>query len=568
VKDSKVDKTLKILLVPASLFAVFMGLLAFSSPPYAQAADLSKFKAGNIMSDSVMTNKSSMNVSQIQSFLNSKVSCDTNGTRPASEYGRSDLTHAQYAALRGWHGPPYNCLNIFTEGGRSAAQIIYDAAQQYGINPQSLIVLLQKEQGLVTDTWPLNSQYRGATGYGCPDTAPCDAEYYGFTNQVNMAARHFSYIIKGTWGSGYHVGNNSILYNPNYACGSSNVYVENRTTQALYLYTPYQPNAAALASGYGQGDGCSAHGNRNFFAYFTDWFGPTTGPDYHATWVSQSAYPTLNPAEGTTWYITYKNTGRVSWYDNTNTPVRMATYNPINHPSLFADDWGPDNNRPGRTFDKVYKADGSAYATTPHEVKSGESVRFAVKIKIPENHPKGEYYEYLRIIQEASDEPLIATSHNNVWATINVREANVATFQSQSNYPTVKQGSSSEAYFTFKNTGNIAWHDSESAQPGIKPVVLAATSPINRNSAFNSQFISSSRPAIKFDKVYKADGKTLADNQHVAQPGEIVKFSFKFTAPQSTAAGTYREYFQPILEGGNPWDMGGMVWLDVKVEKN
>lgn len=80
---------------------------------------------------------------------------------------------------------------IYSEGGRSAAQIIYDAAQQHQINPQVLIVLLQKEQGLVTDTWPLNIQYRSATGYGCPDTAACDSQYYGLTNQLNWAAKMF-----------------------------------------------------------------------------------------------------------------------------------------------------------------------------------------------------------------------------------------------------------------------------------------------------------------------------------------------------------------------------------------
>src|SRR5699024_1304734 len=43
--------------------------------------------------------------------------------------------------------------------------------------------------------------------------------------------------------------------------------------------TPYQPNKAALAAGYGIGDACSAYGNRNFYNYYTDWFGPTHGGD-------------------------------------------------------------------------------------------------------------------------------------------------------------------------------------------------------------------------------------------------------------------------------------------------
>ena len=57
------------------------------------------------------------------------------------------------------------------------------------------------------------------------------------------------------------------------------VYIQNQATAGLYNYTPYRPNQAALDAGYGTGDSCSAYGNRNFWLYFTDWFGSTQ----HAT---------------------------------------------------------------------------------------------------------------------------------------------------------------------------------------------------------------------------------------------------------------------------------------------
>ena len=53
------------------------------------------------------------------------------------------------------------------------------------------------------------------------------------------------------------------------------VYVKNLATSALYRYTPYQPNEGALAAGYGTAP-CGAYGNRNFYAYFEDWFGGVT----------------------------------------------------------------------------------------------------------------------------------------------------------------------------------------------------------------------------------------------------------------------------------------------------
>jgi hypothetical protein len=234
---------------------------------------ISGWNAGNIISDYVMTNKSSLSTSDIQGFLNNKVpNCDTWGEQ-TSEFGGG--TRRQWAEARGY-SPPYTCLRDYSQSGKSAAQIIRDASYEFSINPQVLIVLLQKEQGLVTDTWPISTQYRSATGYGCPDTAACDSDYYGFTNQVRWAARMFRAILDDspTWYTPYELGNNFIRYSPDSSCGGSNVYIQNRSTQALYNYTPYQPNQGALDAGWGTAH-CGAYGNRNFYLYFTSWFGST-----------------------------------------------------------------------------------------------------------------------------------------------------------------------------------------------------------------------------------------------------------------------------------------------------
>jgi uncharacterized protein with LGFP repeats len=62
----------------------------------------------------------------------------------------------------------------------------------------------------------------------------------------------------------------------NQRCGTRTVTIANAATAGLYNYTPYVPNAAALQAGYGTGDSCSSYGNRNFWAYMTDWFGGPT----------------------------------------------------------------------------------------------------------------------------------------------------------------------------------------------------------------------------------------------------------------------------------------------------
>lgn len=269
IVKTRTTRNLSILAAATALLGL-LGVLIFTHPTSAISA--TSFTPGRIIDDAVFTNSNSMNPSQIQAFLNSKVTtCDTWGTQP-SEYGGG--TRAQWGAANGVPAP-YVCLRNYVENNKSAAQIIYEAGQFYRINPQVLIVLLQKEQGLVTDAWPLPKQFQKATGYGCPDTAPCNTLYYGFTNQVHLAAKMFRAIMNDSPEryNPYVLGNNYIRWNPNAACGGTVVNIQNRATQALYNYTPYQPNQAALNAGYGTGDSCSAYGNRNFYLYFNDWFG-------------------------------------------------------------------------------------------------------------------------------------------------------------------------------------------------------------------------------------------------------------------------------------------------------
>jgi uncharacterized protein YjdB len=134
--------------------------------------------------------------------------------------------------------------------------------------------LIQKETGLITDPIPNSWDYQRTAGYGCPDTAACSEKYYGFKNQIRNAAALFRIVMDGN-SSYYPIGYNNVRYSPDPNCGSSTVYIQNLATSALYRYTPYQPNAGALAAGYGTAP-CGAYGNRNFFAYFEDWFGGVT----------------------------------------------------------------------------------------------------------------------------------------------------------------------------------------------------------------------------------------------------------------------------------------------------
>ncbi|MBX3104116.1 MAG: cell wall-binding repeat-containing protein [Cryobacterium sp.] len=169
------------------------------------------------------------------------------------------------------------CTNYVGANGELTSTIIFKVQKACGISAKVIIVTLQKEQGLITNTGPSDGKLQRAMGYGCPDTTggTCDAKYWGLYNQIYQAAWQFKrYSTPTPWGS-YQPGIRNIQYKPGTSCGTLEVNIENNATAALYNYTPYVPNAAALANLGGPGDSCSSYGNRNFWAFYNNWFGDT-----------------------------------------------------------------------------------------------------------------------------------------------------------------------------------------------------------------------------------------------------------------------------------------------------
>ncbi|MBC7596083.1 MAG: hypothetical protein H7288_19515, partial [Kineosporiaceae bacterium] len=262
--------------VPIAVVATVLAI-----PTTAQAATGGDFHAGNIISDAVFYNSNAMTANQVQGFIDAKESCAP-GYTCLENFRQDTVSRAADAKCGAYTGV----------AGQRASDIVYAVAQACGLNPQVLLVLLEKEQGLVTSSRPSASRYNIATGYACPDTAPCDAQYYGFYNQVYRAAWQYQTYRLFPTSFSYRAGRvNNIQWSPNSACGSSPVYIENQATAGLFIYTPYQPNAAALANLYGIGDSCSAYGNRNFWRIFSDWFGnPQGGGSFAKTADSSTVY--------------------------------------------------------------------------------------------------------------------------------------------------------------------------------------------------------------------------------------------------------------------------------------
>ena len=243
-----------------------------SAAPAADAANADDFEPGHIISDAVFYNSSAMTVAEIESFLDGKGAACTSGSVPCLK----DFVQNTASRSDSWG----RCATYQGKSNQSAAMIIVDIARACGVNPQVLLVLLEKEQSLVSTRTPTARRYEIATGYGCPDTAACDELYYGFVNQLFRAARQYQQYRANPTSYSHIAGRvNSIAYYPlNHRpeCGSGDVYIQNQATAGLYNYTPYQPNVAALDNLYGTGDYCSSYGNRNFWRIFTDWFGSTT----------------------------------------------------------------------------------------------------------------------------------------------------------------------------------------------------------------------------------------------------------------------------------------------------
>jgi hypothetical protein len=292
---------MKKILAIVLLSAFFVGALSMQH----NTASAATFNQGNVIDNAVFDNYNSMSASQINNFLNNfPNSCIS----PNSGFQAIDPTG--YSPSAGFS------YGNFTTAG----QVIYDAAQAYHINPQVLLVTLQKEQSLVAGgsgicNSPDQNQYAAAVGYGCPDSgtvhsysnvnlyqrngvmvtnvsATCvnSSSKVGFTQQVIRAAWLLKFgeqrsqgninwaEIHGNWSNTddpqscyggpmtqgtFKIcpGGSATFYDGNFTIDGTSIHLQNGATAALYWYTPH------------------FNGNRSFFNTFTSWFGSTSYPE-------------------------------------------------------------------------------------------------------------------------------------------------------------------------------------------------------------------------------------------------------------------------------------------------
>ena len=218
-----------------TLSALILGMIApgLVTPVQAQTTPTLVFNPNLIIGDDQLLDTSSMDQSTIQEYL---------GNHPGILKNYS-VTEADGTV-------------------KSAAQIINEAAQGAQINAKFLLTTLQKEESLIDDPSPSQTQLDWATGYGfcdsCTTTTPSIQKYKGFENQGTNAAqlvrRYLMNLatigvtttaVANTWGPGK---TNNILCIASDAAGGRNICVPgtkiaitpaNYVTSILYTYTPH-----------------------------------------------------------------------------------------------------------------------------------------------------------------------------------------------------------------------------------------------------------------------------------------------------------------------------------------
>ncbi len=133
----------------ACLLALAVGVSALGAPSPAKAL-VEPFEPTQIISDEEFSDVYAMSCDQIQAFLNE----------------RSGI------------------LKSYVDGDKSAAQHVCEQANRFGVNPRLLLALVQKEQGLLTETTPSDYALNWAAGCG-----PGWDSTRGFGTQMECAAR-------------------------------------------------------------------------------------------------------------------------------------------------------------------------------------------------------------------------------------------------------------------------------------------------------------------------------------------------------------------------------------------
>jgi len=215
-------------IIRAGWLFLFIANLLLPCQTGAQTTDqiAANFNPNYIISDNEVLDYTAMDLDEIQNLLLRKGSF-------LAGYKINSCTSDDVANSAACSGP------VMT-----AAEIIYDRAVTNKVNPKFLLVLIQKEQSLIEDSSPTQSQLDWAAGYGCPDNSSPNPRWRGFWKQINSASLQFRDYMDNPQLYTYKAGGTYTFTNPYGAVTSEPITVTPvcQATAALYNYTPHVYN--------------------------------------------------------------------------------------------------------------------------------------------------------------------------------------------------------------------------------------------------------------------------------------------------------------------------------------
>lgn len=205
-------------------------------PVKAQTVDPA-FNPNLIISDAELLNYNSLNLTQIQSFLEKNNSYLANyKTTNAHGTIKSAAEIIYDASVNN-----YDCDNAVLSDNPTEAEKQLKCKKITTVSPKFLLVLLQKEASLIEDIAPSQGRLDWATGYGCPDNWTCNPYYKGFGKQINSASLQFLAYMQSPQNYNYKAGQAYTFNNPYGTISQEQMIVipQNKATAALYNYTPH-----------------------------------------------------------------------------------------------------------------------------------------------------------------------------------------------------------------------------------------------------------------------------------------------------------------------------------------
>ena len=267
----------------AKVFCAVLFLLVvmfFVKSPRAYAA----YDGARLIDNNVFLDSNSMSAPTIQQFL-----VDKGGGLASRSFVLTCGSPGDAATRQAY-------INFNAPCGQtvSAANIIYYAAQIYGVSPRVILATMQKEQSLTTAANPTDWQVDQAMGYGCPDSGGCGASsfFYQIDNGTWALRYHYERANNNTtwWNSGGNVCGGATLYRSTglYAgatvtfkdeagVGYATYTLANAATASFYCYTPHaynNPQGLYDLPAFGT-TGMYYSGSYNFVLWYERWFGTT-----------------------------------------------------------------------------------------------------------------------------------------------------------------------------------------------------------------------------------------------------------------------------------------------------